>query len=767
MPFATAGFDSSSLSVNALFLDSDHTLWVGTINEGVYRIHGSMVDHFGAADGLSGDWVNDFFEDHEGNVWVATTKGMDKFRETRVVSFSRSEGLSADLTNSLLAARDGTIWIGNLGALDSIRGEKVTSIDSRGGLPGHEVTSLAEGRSGRLWVGVDDKLFTYSPGIFKQVRNDRGGATGTVENMSSDIDGTIWAAPITETHKLMHIENDRVAEEISVPSGLRIRSLATDPNGGVWAGLSNGDIAQYTKGNWKVIALHRAVNTGTVIGLTVSQDEKVLGATSLGVLEWKDGRSQTLGTENGLPCKRIYSLIQDSKQMLWLYSECGLVSIADSELRRWWQHPDAKLHVQVFDTLDGAQPMDPDFEPSTSMTPDGKLWFANSTIVQEVDPLHLFKNIVVPPVHIEEFIADEKNYPVQKDLHLPALTRNLEIDYTALSFVIPQRVRFRYRLEGLQNDWQDADTRRQAFYTDLPPGPYRFHVIACNDDGLWNEVGDELAFTIAPAYYQTKWFEFLCVLSFAGMLWVFYLYRLRRATGQVQERLGARLEERERIARELHDTLLQGFQGLMLRFQSVMKILPDEGPAHQMMEDALDRADEILLEGRQSVRDLREKGNSEGELSETLANLGKELAHERAALFSIAVVGTAQALDPTVFNEICRIGREALINAFQHAKASKIQVKLTYDSARFVLSVLDDGVGIDSEVLSTGRLGHWGLSGMRERAYKIGAQLHIWSKPNAGTEIELTIPATLAWPQQHNESLWMQIKRAVVNKKDA
>ena len=197
-----------------------------------------------------------------------------------------------------------------------------------------------------------------------------------------------------------------------------------------------------------------------------------------------------------------------------------------------------------------------------------------------------------------------------------------------------------------------------------------------------------------------------------------------------------------------------------------MKILPDQGPAHQMMEDALDRADEILLEGRQSVRDLREQGNSEGELSETLANFGNELAREHTALFSMAVVGRAQALDPSVFNEICRIGREALINAFQHAKASKIEVELTYGSARVGMRVRDDGVGIDSEVLSTGRLGHWGLSGMRERAHKIGAQLYIWSKPNAGTEIGLTIPANLAYPREGKESLWLHVKRAVIRKKE-
>jgi signal transduction histidine kinase len=758
MSFATTGFESSRLSVSALMFDRDHSLWVGTTDQGIYRIRGSMVDHFDAAKGLSGDWVNDFFEDREGNIWVATTKGVDKFRATRVVSFSKSEGLSADSANSLLATGDGTTWVGNLGALDVIRDGKVSSIDRRRGLPGQAVTSLAEGKGGILWVGLDEKLFTYSRGRFAQVTHAGGGAAGTMEAMARDVDGSVWAAPISEVPELAHIVGSKVAEEIPLPPTLRIGSLATDPQGGVWAGLTNGDLAEYHDRHWRVVAMHRAVHEGSVYALTVSQSEGVYAATGLGMVVWRDGRSETLGTENGLPCRRIYSLLRDAQQTAWLYSECGLVSISDSELRRWWLHPDAKVQVQTFDALDGAQPMNPDFEPSASISPDGRLWFANAAVVQELNPLRLSKNTVLPPVHIEEIVADAKDYPVQNDLHLPALTRNLEIDYTALSFVVPQRVRFRYQLEGLQSDWQDADTRRQAFYTNLRPGSYRFHVIACNDDGLWNEVGDALSFTIAPAYYQTKWFEFLCAASFAGMLWLFYISRLKRATEQVQERLGARMEERERIARELHDTLLQGFQGLMLRLQAVLKTVPAEEPTHQMIESVLDRADQVLLEGRQSVRDLREEGAGGNELSGTLVRCGEELAEGKASLFSLSVVGTPQALGPIVFNEVYRIGREALINAFQHSHAAKIELELTYSDAQLCLRIRDDGAGINPDILGAGKPGHWGLSGMRERARKIGAQLNIWSKPGAGTELELTIPAKVAYPQEGKESFWGRMR---------
>ena len=329
-------------------------------------------------------------------------------------------------------------------------------------------------------------------------------------------------------------------------------------------------------------------------------------------------------------------------------------------------------------------------------------------------------------------------------LNLPRLTRDLEIDYTALSFVAPQKVQFRYQLDGNDKDWQDAGTRRQAFYTDLKPGSYRFHVVACNNDGVWNESGAEVSFFIVPAFYQTFWFHLLCVIAAGSTIWIFYLVHLKRVTGRIQEQLATRLEERERIARELHDTLLQGFHGLMLRFQSVLKNIPAQAPARQMMESALDHADEVLLEGRQRVHDLREADMAGNSFSENLVRWGEELAHVGPTPFSVAIVGTPRPLDPTVSSEVYQIGREALTNAFAHAFAKKIEMEITYDWAKVRLIVRDDGAGMDSEILTRGRSGHWGLSGMRERAQRIGAHLSIWSHSGAGTEIDLSIPSKVA-----------------------
>jgi signal transduction histidine kinase len=435
--------------------------------------------------------------------------------------------------------------------------------------------------------------------------------------------------------------------------------------------------------------------------------------------------------------------------------------VAESEIQKWWANDAAVLQMRIFDSADGVQAGIAPFQ-GAARGADGKLWFANEGTLQMIDPLHLPVNSIPPPVHVEEVTADRKSFALGNYLHFPALTRDVAIRYTALSFVAPQKVRFRYMLEGQDKTWQEAGTRREAFYTNLAPRSYRFRVIACNNDGLWNETGDSLSFTIAPAYYQTNAFVFLCTGAFFGGLWLLYLLRLKQATAQIQQHIGTRLEERERIARELHDTLLQGFQGLMLRFQAVMKTtLSDPKTAHQMLEKALDRADEVLLEGRQRVRDLREEGLGGDDLSRALTQCGEDLSQDHSSEFSLSVQGTTRPLDPIVFNDVTRVAKEALSNAFRHAEASKIEAELAYSDAGVCLKIRDDGSGIDPVILNVGKLGHWGLSGMRERAEKIGARLKILSQAEGGTEVELTVPAKVAYPKTPKERPWSRVKPAV------
>jgi len=535
-PFITPEFDASTLEVTALLVDRDSSLWIGTLNRGIYRIQANKVDHFRSSDGLSGDAVSGVFQDREGNIWIATSRGIDNFHDIRVASFSTRQGLSADQVNSVLASRDGTVWIGNYN-LDVLRLGKITSIQPRNGLPGREMTSLLEDRAGRLWVGTDEELSVYERGKFTKIHTRDGSPLGTVRAMTEDVDGSIWVATrSTENrNRLLRIQGLGIREEISSPQLPLANTLAADPHGGVWLGLASGGLARYRNGQMEFISLNRNPHDGPVHGLLVNSDGSVLAATTSGLVGWQNGRVQSLTVRNGLPCDVIYALISDRKATLWLYAACGLIAIPNAELQRWWKSPDATVKARLLDVFDGAQPMSTPFRPNASQSPDGRLWFANQNVVQMIDPDHLDRNPILPPVHVEGIIADRKSYPPRDGLRLPALTRNLEVDYTALSFVAPQKVRFRYMLEGHDSEWQDAGTRRQAFYADLRPGKYRFRVIGCNNDGVWNEEGATLAFSVAAAWYQTWWFRGGCLAAFLALLWGLYQLRIQQLQRQEKQ----------------------------------------------------------------------------------------------------------------------------------------------------------------------------------------------------------------------------------------
>jgi len=320
----------------------------------------------------------------------------------------------------------------------------------------------------------------------------------------------------------------------------------------------------------------------------------------------------------------VFGFVADSQENLWMYMQCGLVEVPNAELEKWWANGDSAVTSRLFDVLDGARPSADSFGPKASRSPDGRLWFANSYVVQMIDPAELRVNTMPPPVHIEEVLADRKSYTLGEHLGFPPHTRDLEIDYTGLSYVSPKQVRFRYKLEGRDTDWQEAGTRRQAFYGDLRPGTYRFRVIACNNDGIWNETGATLDFSIAPAWYQTYSFLALCIVAGLAALYMVYLLRLKEATSQVRARLEERIDERERIARDLHDTLLQSVQGLILKFQAVTTQIPRDQPARQMLERTLDNADEVMAEGRDRVSNLRDNGESFRDLPAALQRVVEE-----------------------------------------------------------------------------------------------------------------------------------------------
>ncbi len=549
-PFVVPGLDGRNLAIAALFLDREKALWIGTSAEGVYRIYDGTVDHFRGADGLTGEAVYSFYEDNEGDVWAVTSGGLDRFRDFQVTSFSTREGLQADGVQTVLASRNGTVWVGNFATLDSLHDGRISSIGRKDGLPGEHPSSLFEDHAGRLWVGVDSELSVYEKGKFTPIRRPDGSPVGRAVALAEDKDGDLWIESYAPPRGLLRIRDFKVLDELRPPGMPYAASLAADPEGGIWLGLVNGDLARHRNGQLTTYNFDLGQSDSRVRRVEVRPDGTVLGATPSGVIGWHDGKKQILSSRNGLPCDFIYTLISDKTSTLWLYTQCGLVAVASDELQRWWDHPETTLKVRTFDVFDGAQPAIVFNQPAASLSPDGRLWFANGTVLQMVDPAHIGGNSVPPPVHIEEVTADRKRYQPVEGLGLPPSTRDLEIDYTALSFVVPQKVHFQYKLEGYDRDWQDAGTRRQAFYSNLPPRNYTFRVKACNNSGVWNEAGASLDFFVAPAFYETVWFR-----SLGGFLFLAVLIGLYRLRVRHLERQRDALRKSEKELRDVIDTI--------------------------------------------------------------------------------------------------------------------------------------------------------------------------------------------------------------------
>ena len=451
--------------------------------------------------------------------------------------------------------------------------------------------------------------------------------------------------------------------------------------------------------------------------------------------------------------------MEDDDRSFWLYTACGLVRIVRSELDAWVADPKHRIETTVWDAADGVRLRSfaaTEYGPRVAKGTDGKIWFLTGEGVQIVDPLHLAVNKVPPPVHIEQIIANHKIYwqntpgAAVADVRLPALIRDLQIDYTALSLAAPEKVHFKYKLEGQDGDWREVVNARQVQYSNLAPGAYRFRVIACNNSAVWNEQGDTLEFSIAPAYYQTNWFRALCVAAFLALLWAAYRWRVRHLHHQFEMTLEARVGERTRIARELHDTLLQSFHGLLLRFQTSFQLLPERPiEAKEKLGSAIEQAAEATTEGRDAVQGLRDSTTQTNDLALAISTLGEELAADATGhrpAFRVAVEGQSRDLHPLLRDEVYKIAAEALRNAFLHANAKQVEVEIRYDDERFRLRLRDDGKGLDAAILSQqGKERHFGLPGMRERAKLIGGKLTIWSEVDAGTEVELRLPADIAY----------------------
>lgn len=750
-------------------IDRDGTLWM-TSAAGIHRLKAvarlldpdfagaSLSDVYSNVDGLSASYANAFLEDREGNVWVGTAGGVDRFRESRLIpvelpraanGFAIAAGDSGallvgidlddgvfEVTGTSTAqvvrgpqyitcayrADDGAVWFGGRGIVwrsgrpsdKSAGGARWVPIAmpvDRANANYHPVQALAQDRAGRLWVSVV-----------------RGG--------SFRLDGDKWT---------------RVSDASL--------ALTAGADGRVWLGYpgSRIQIIDPDQDTVREFTAENGLELGNVLSIHVRTLDAWVGG-ELGLARFDGRRFHPVTLRGGRLLSNVSGIVVTAAGDLWLSTSEGAIRIVADEVRELSADPRYTLRYDLFDFLDG-MPGTPNAIrplPSIAAGTDGRLWFATTNGVVWIDPNHVRRNTLAPNVEVQSIIADGRPYEPSPELKLPVSIRTLQVTYTALSLSIPERVRFRYRLRAGE-PWQDAGPRRTAYFTDLDPGNYTFQVTAANNDGVWNETGAALDFTVVPAFHQTAGFRFLAAAAVLMALVAVYRLRIRQIAKRMGERLEERIVERERIARELHDTLLQGFQGLMLRFQAVANRIPQQEPIRQLMESALERADQVLIDGRNRVRDLRSVDATGSDLVEALTQIGRELTEEAPQIdLRIVVQGTARKLHPIVRDEAYWIGREAILNAFHHGQAKTVEVEVHYEGREMRLHVRDDGHGIPAEVLKAGgRQGRFGLTGMRERARKIRGQLEIWSGSSAGTEVELRVPGKMAYRKVPRRASWL------------
>jgi signal transduction histidine kinase/ligand-binding sensor domain-containing protein len=756
--YAVPGFDGARARSTALLVDRRGSLWVGTEDDGVYRICGGVADHYGVSDGLSGNDAGNLFEDREGNIWVVTDGGLDTFRDTALISYTTRQGVSDSHFYSVMALRNGAVWIATNAALNILRKQdgKTAIFDRK--LSGQGVGPMLEDHNGVVWLGAGLALMRFQNGRFRKTQAPGGqpfASLGGVSGIAEDSGGTIWL--LTPKGQLFNIVGDKIKKQASLNSELgQQKYLVADPNGGLWLGAPRGTIAYFRDGRFQTTSLSSPQGPVDIRTPFVDSDNSLLVPSSQGLYRLNHGQVTLFSSDNGLPCPEIFNVIRDNHGALWIYTRCGLVRIAEAEWAKWIDSPHVAVSVMILDALDGAQAgTGGSSQPNSSKAPDGRLWFETGVSIQMLDPDRLYENPLPPPVHIEDVIVARKTYSPQNRLRLPALTRDLEIDYTALSFVVPQKVNFQYKLEGYDRDWQDAGTRRQAFYSNLPPRNYTFRVKASNNSGLWNEQGATLELAIAPAYWQTNWFRAACALAFLAMIWGIYELRLRQLARQFNFRLEERVNERTRIARDLHDTMLQTFQGVLLKFYDLSVMLADRPEAQQKLEGLLERGQQAINEGRETVQGLRSSTVIANDLARAFTTFGEELAAKQDShnpvAFQVEVEGETRDLHPILRDEVYRIACEALRNAFQHSGAERIEVGIHYDDRQFWVCIRDNGKGLDPKVLDAGgRDGHYGMPGMYERAKLAGGRLVVRSAANSGTEAEITIPAARAYAKSRS-----------------
>lgn len=718
--------------------DRSGSLWVGTVG-GLARFANNQFTGFGQEVGLSGNIILSIFEDREGSLWVGTESGgLNLLKDKKFTTYTSREGLAGDLVKSVYEDRQGGIWIGtNGGGLSLFRDGKFTTYTTKDGLSSNVVLALCADNQGNLWAGTPDGLSRFNSGKFTNYTSADGLANDFVRSIFADRKGNLWVG----TRGGLSLLRDGVFKLFTTIDGLPndfVGAIHEDASGSLWIGTLVG-LSKFTDERFATYTTKDGLSSDVVTSLYEDAEKTLwIGTNGGGLNRFKDGKFTAFTTREGLPDDVVYRVLEDRQGNLWLACSKGIFRLGKNQLDDSVRERGKPLSFVAYGTADGmiTRECSGGGHPAAWEGIDGKLWFSTIKGVAMIDPEKIRINEQPPPVVINQVRIDDESITPGQQINLPPGKTRFDFYYTALSYIAPEKVSFKYRLEGFDSDWVDPGTRRVAYYTNLPPGNYTFRVIARNNDGIWNEIGAVFDLHLRPYFYQTYWFYALVVMSLVFLVWQAYRFRLR----QVKSQFAAVLAERNRIAREIHDNLAQELLGISVQLEVVARTMP---AGAELASSHLNRVRMLIRHGiaeaRRYVWDLRSQALDDNDLPAALSDTARRLTADTRVQAQVEVNGSFRPLGELVEVNLLRIAQEAINNAVKHAQAERILINLRFDSNRVQLSVQDNGRGFDQQSKSGPADGHFGLTSMRERAEQIGGTFSICSN-ESGTEVVVEAP---------------------------
>ena len=733
--------------------DRDANIWVGTDTRGLLRLNSQGIAFQNENARVSSEAVTALFEDREGSLWMGSARGLERLRDSVFVTYSLSEGLPSDGSNPVYADSENRMWFPPVdGGLWWVKDGQHGQVH-QAGLDGDVVYSIT-GRPGELWLGRKRGGLTHlawkgGAGSSETYTEKQGLAQNSVYSVYLSRDGAVWAGTLSAGVSRLNGGKFTTYTDASGLASNTVASILEDSGGTMWFGTPNG-LSALSKGHWQTYRVADGLPSDDVNCLLQDSQGVVWIGTAAG-LAFRDSGGVRVPASLPSPLREsILGLAEDKYGSLWMSTSNHVLRVNRDNL---FHDALADGDIREYGLADGLRGVEGvKRHQSVFADPLGRIWFSLNRGISVVDPARVTNSSVPALVYIQTISADGHPVDLRDPIRIPPRRHRTVFGFVGLSLSIPDRVRFRYTLEGFDHGWSEPAAGREAPYTNLPPGSYRFRVIASNPDGVWSKDEASVSFAVDPLFWQTAWFWFSVVLAFAMAGFALYRFRLHQLTSRLNVRFEERLAERTRIAQELHDTLLQGFLSASMHVHVAADRLPADSPEKPILARALQLMAQVIDEGRNAVRGLRASESASLDIEQAFSRIQEELGQEKVD-YQIIVDGERRPLRPVLRDELYRIGREALINAFRHARAKSIEVELQYTPSHLRLLVRDDGCGIDPHVVSSGRDGHYGLSGMRERADRIGARLHVFSSATAGTEIQLSVPSHVAFEDQVKRKL--------------